>query len=546
MVQSSKTVQLKTNQQTQGTKPSVSSNWPSVVDTKVPAKARLQETASDTTASSKLETRRTAVRERLRVHVKLRSTALLSRCRRPLAGIDQLRVLHILVVAGLFQDCSIDCSIRTGPAACCYCAPDSVHCQPRSMIQLQTRSQHCASHSRVLGFHCFTISNQSSKAQRHVQRGPTLLLENTRQLSSPWDRSHPGCQIADERVSNTGLAVQRSMFGCERDPPQTQSSSGASPDLSGWPVRFDAFSVRPQNSLLTKRGPLAFVSHLTNRPPTESSTPHQYCRPEWGPRTSWAAIWAVLDCSPHRRALPSSRTALARGRSYRRQPERGLNRFERRLASALSIRVSTLTEESAVNACSGRPPELRGPLEPGSTVPNREWNSPNFLAVCVLVLRHFGRTTTANATHFSLAATRRDKCAIRQARWQHRQVSSGNFLHSGPTFCRLLHEGRQSCLPVAQTLLLLVQLRLGLDKSLLRLTDFGLARNDPLPGPFDEIFRRIDTGPSLSSVPLVNARKWGPSRPLLPLRPPISPLEPWRRTQPPLEAVHGDWPLAVG
>ena len=61
---------------------------------------------------------------------------------------------------------------------------------------------------------------------------------------------------------------------------------------------------------------------------------------------------------------------------------------------------------------------------------------------------------------------------------------------------------------------------------ILRLTDFGLARNDPLPGPFDEIFRRsnailhggLGTGPSLSSVPLVNARQWGPSRPLLPKR----------------------------
>ena len=115
-------------------------------------------TACGTTAFSKQETKRTVAKEECRVHgrlpiaqrtiVPLGSTSLLSRCRRPRAGIDRLRTTPRTFTSFWWRasskNCSINCSgIRTGAAACCHCAPDSdVHCQLRSVVQLQTRSQH--------------------------------------------------------------------------------------------------------------------------------------------------------------------------------------------------------------------------------------------------------------------------------------------------------------------------------------------------------------------------------------------------------------------
>ena len=76
----------------------------------------------------------------------LGSTALMFRCRRPRASIDRLRTtprISFNFDAGLFQNCSINCSgIQTSAAAYCHCAPHSdVHCQLRTMVQFQTRSQ---------------------------------------------------------------------------------------------------------------------------------------------------------------------------------------------------------------------------------------------------------------------------------------------------------------------------------------------------------------------------------------------------------------------
>ena len=83
-------------------------------------------------------------------------------------------------------------------------------------------------------------------------------------------------QRAESRTNASAvLSVQRSMFGCERAPPQTQSSSGARLARS---LRY--FQCQNLNSLLQNVDLWPSILTSQNRPPTESSTPHQHCPPE--------------------------------------------------------------------------------------------------------------------------------------------------------------------------------------------------------------------------------------------------------------------------
>ena len=164
-------------------------------------------TACGTTAFSKQETKRTVAKEECRVHgglpiaqrTTLGSTSCLDADDHEPASIAcaQLRVLHLLLVAGLFQDCSINCNGYFGSShfcsSCCSRAGTGLVCLWFFGLSVQDTGRSIT-----------TISFDSSPRLATVGR------PNRMGLDSPWPLSQSG-EVANEERSGDTKQWRRSL-----------------------------------------------------------------------------------------------------------------------------------------------------------------------------------------------------------------------------------------------------------------------------------------------------------------------------------------------